>query len=58
MAVGKLLDALGLREGKQATALAVELGLGLNEENNFGVETFWHSEALVQYLREKRVVVN
>ncbi len=58
VAVGKLLDALGLREGKHATALAVELGLGLNEATNFGTETFWHGEALVQYLREKRVVVN
>ena len=58
VAIGKLLDALGLREGKHATQLAVDLGLGLNEANNFGTETFWHEDALVSYLRDKRVVVH
>ena len=58
VAIGKLLDVLGLREGKHASQLAVDLGLGLNEENNFGVETFWHCDGLVQYLRDKRVVIN
>lgn len=51
VAVGKKLDALGFRENKLPTPLALEEGIGRIKEDHFGKHVSWHLTECVQILQ-------
>ena len=51
IAVGKRLEALGYRENKQPTALAIDTGLVRITEDHFGTRVAWHIDKTLAVLQ-------
>lgn len=52
VALGKRMDAAGLRAGGKPTQLALDKGCAIRVEHHFGHEDFWHRKLLPAALRE------
>ena len=51
IAVGRLLDAAGLREGKLGSKKALDAGLAKNSEGGYGLKTEWNIQMVVEAIQ-------
>ena len=51
IAVGRLLDATGLREGKLGSKKALDAGLAKNSEGGYGLKTEWNIQMVVEAIQ-------